>query len=264
MKAAVEIKTGQNLLLIARLVWYEIIRREEYFAILIMMGLYLLITVGIRLIGQVQPEAMTLLMNSGLYMSTTLAAVLTAINGIRLIPVELENGTLHPLLAKPISRPELLAGKLFATILSGWLVFTCFTLMTFVVTDRLPQQNLWMFVQAFILTLVALALLASGSVLISFLVPRSLGILLVGGWFFLGGPAFRLIESFFAGTPSEKTVAWFTGYLPDFSIMLLLQRFTDGADPLAALQFGLLLLHGIIPTLLSFYLAGFLFNRRNL
>lgn len=59
-------------------------------------------------------------------LSTILAIVTTA----RLMPDEIKNRTLYPLIARPISRFDLLMGKLLGAIVVSWIAFLILTALT--------------------------------------------------------------------------------------------------------------------------------------
>jgi ABC-type transport system involved in multi-copper enzyme maturation permease subunit len=254
-------------MLVARSVWIEILRREEHSAIFILMGLYLVMAIGARLTGETKPEAVALMLNMGLWLSAALAAVLILVNGARLIPNEIEARTLYPLLAKPIRRHEVVLGKIIATTVAGWVVFVLFTLLTILTWTAafpLPGQDLLMFGQAVILQALALPLLCSMTVLSSLLLPKAVTILLVGFLYFGGTPALNIIRSALRDTPFFPVVDWMLWYVPDFSRLCLLQRFTDGASPLAPLEWGALLAYGVIFSFVFLSLSTFIFERRSL
>lgn len=60
-------------------------------------------------------------------MFSTIIAILTT---ARLLPDEIRNRTLYPLLARPISRFDLLAGKLLGAMLATWLAFVILLALT--------------------------------------------------------------------------------------------------------------------------------------
>ncbi len=58
---------------------------------------------------------------------STIVAVLTS---ARLLPDEIRNRTLYPLLARPISRFDLLFGKFLGAVFASWIGFLCLAFMT--------------------------------------------------------------------------------------------------------------------------------------
>jgi ABC-type transport system involved in multi-copper enzyme maturation permease subunit len=218
--------------LVARVVWLEIRRREEYKALLILMGLYLAFALSARAVGNTQEESVALMLNMGLWLSASLSALLTLLCAARLIPSEIEARTLYPLLAKPVTRGEVLLGKVLASVAAGWgclALFTFLTAVTWAAEFPLEGQDSLMFLQAFLLQAAALLMLATFSVLLSLALPLSAAILIAGLFYFGGGSALNLLESL---SGQSARVTWMTHYLPHFDKLCLLQRFTDGAPAL--------------------------------
>ena len=255
------------LYLVAKVVWLEIRRKEEYLALFILMGLYLTIAIGARLVGDAREESVTLMLNMGLFLSSALASVLTLLTASSLIPSEIENRTLYPLLAKPIDRREVILGKFVATVLSGVLVFavfTLFTLLTWVQKFPIAGQDLGMFVQAAVLQIIAIGLLASIALLLSLTLPRAVTILAVGTLYFAGDPILNIIRSMTRDLRIAQGIDHFLACIPHFSKLTLLQRFTDGASALGGGEFVGLCAYGLIPTLVFLGLASHLFERREI
>lgn len=253
--------------LVARSVWLEMLRREEHSAVFILMGLYLVAAIGARLVGGTRPEAVALMLNMGLWLSSALAALLTLLNGARLIQNEIEARTLYPLLAKPIRRHEVILGKLLATTIAGGAIFGLFTLLTTLIWTAafpLPGQDLLMFGQAILLQVFALLLLCSLTLLSSLVLPKAVTILLVGFLYFGGAPALNVVRSVLHDTAIYPLVDWMLWYIPDFSRLCLLQRFTDGAAALGFLEWLALLGYA---TVFSFGFVGmstFILGKRSL
>lgn len=251
--------------LIARSVWLEIRRREEYFALLILMGLYLVFAIGARLVGNTQPEAVALLLNMGLWFSATLAALLTLVTSARLIPAEIEARTLYPLLAKPVTRGQVVLGKFIAVSSAGCLcllAFTALTSLTWAAEFPMPGQDMLLFVQAFILQSAALVLLGALAMLLSLLAPKAPAMIVTGFLYFAGSSAMNVLRSALAGSRFSNGVDWVLNYIPHFSKLCLFQRFTDGAAPLPWADFGALLVHALLTTGLFLILAARAFERR--
>jgi ABC-type transport system involved in multi-copper enzyme maturation permease subunit len=260
-------KVSSPSMLVARSVWLEMLRREEHSAVFILMGLYLVAAIGARLVGGTRPEAVALMLNMGLWLSAALAAVLTLLNGARLIPNEVEARTLYPLLAKPIRRREVVLGKCFAATAAGCAVFILFTLLTtltWTAAFPLPGQDLLMFGQAIVLQALALLLLCSLTVFSSLLLPKAVTVLLVGFLYFGGTPTLNLIRSALRDTAFYQAVDWVLWYVPDFSRLCLLQRFTDGASPLGSLEWLALFGYGAVFSFVFLALSTFIFEKRSL
>jgi ABC-type transport system involved in multi-copper enzyme maturation permease subunit len=113
---------------IARGVLLESLRRKDLWVIAILGFIIILAASALGFFGIAGLEVFAKdLSVSVLSLFSTIVAVLTA---SRLIPEEIKNRTLYPLLARPISRFDLLAGKLLGAILATWIGFLCLACLT--------------------------------------------------------------------------------------------------------------------------------------
>jgi ABC-type transport system involved in multi-copper enzyme maturation permease subunit len=253
--------------LLARVIWCEILRKEEYQAVLILMGLYLLFAFGGRLIGLNQSEAVSLLINLGLWLSATLSALLTLIISVRSMTAEIESHTVYPLLAKPVQRSEVVLGKFVGVVLAGWICFggfIGFTLVIWLAAIPLPGQDLLMLCQALLLHLVALGLLGALGILFSLLMPTSVAILISGFLYFLGSAVVDIIRGLTGESVGGGLVSAVLGYLPQFAKLSLMQRFTDGAGHLEWGVWVLLVAYGVLYTLVGLVFSMRVFVKRRL
>lgn len=99
----------RRVLTIAFTVWLDLLRRKEIYVLLIMLAalLYTLLSVNVFGLGTTARYVMDL----GLLMAWCFTLVLTVIVSSRQLPDEEKRGTIYPLLAKPLTRAELLLGK---------------------------------------------------------------------------------------------------------------------------------------------------------
>lgn len=251
-------------LLVAKNVWLEIRRREEYFALVILIGLYIVFALIARFAGATDAYSTSFMLNLGLSASSGLAAILTLVASARQVPAELETKSIHTLLACPLSRTEFLIGKFLGTTVAGWLAFSLFVTTTWILTTRLPEQNVVVFFQAFAVQSLALAKLASLTLLFSLLVPKAVNLILSGALFFggvsLGNAFYALAPEGWGGT-LMKTMGSFLGNIGQSP---LFTRFTDGGPPLTWETFGLLLLQNTVACLATLFLAHLAFEKRRI
>lgn len=249
--------------LVSRTVWLEIRRREEYAALLILMGVYLLFALAAQAGGLRSPQASSFLLNMGLVASATLAAILTILSAARVLPSELERRTIYPLLAKPIERRDLLLGKFLACTGAGMTSLLCFAAASWLLTSRLPEQQTLVAVQALVLQSLALCVLAALALCVSLFVPPAVTILLSGVVYFAGGPVAAALRSMVADSIAQP-IGWLAGYLPDFTRFSLFTRYTDGGPPLPWHEFGAAFIYGLVLTLFFLMVAAYRFERRAL
>ena len=262
--AATRPSTPSPALLVAKNVWLEIRRREEYSALVILLGLYVVFALIARFAGATDEYSTSFMLNLGLSASGALAAILTLVAAARQIPSEVETKSIHTLLACPLTRAEFLLGKFLGAVVAGWVAFSLFVATTWILTGRLPEQNVAVFFQAFLVQALALSKLAALTLLLSLLGPKAVTIVLGGALFFGGVPlgnAFHtLAPDSFLGT-AMKGVAAFLGQLGQIP---LFTRFTDGGPPLSWGTFGSLILQNVIASLALLFLASRAFEKRRL
>lgn len=102
---------------------------------------------------------------------TTVIAILTT---ARLLPEEIKNRTLYPLLARPISRFDLLAGKLLGAVLATWLAFAILLALTSVSLLVFGVKFEGIMLQYALLKMVGLAMLCAVTLTLSaFMTPSA-------------------------------------------------------------------------------------------
>lgn len=102
-----------KILTIANTVWLGIIRRKDIYVLLVLMGTLLLTLVSLDVFGL--GGAVRYVKDLGLLISWVFSWILAINLSTRELPTEETRGTVFPLLAKPITRAELLAGKWLGT-----------------------------------------------------------------------------------------------------------------------------------------------------
>src|SRR5690606_30837975 len=122
----------------------------------------------------------------GLSLSASFAAILVAAFASRQLPEEFENRTLYPLLAKPISRGEVLMGKFLGVLVIGVTSLLVFTLFCWLPVPRLADQSTVLLLQALFLRTVSLAMLAALVMALSVRLPAVLAAGLGLFWWFFG------------------------------------------------------------------------------
>lgn len=114
----------KNIFAVAGIVIRELYRRKDFYVLFIITILICLVMASVNIfddakIARYLKEICLLLV----WLCSLVIAVTTA---ARQIPAERENRTLLPLLAKPISRPELVLGKFFGCWFACGLTLLCF------------------------------------------------------------------------------------------------------------------------------------------
>jgi ABC-type transport system involved in multi-copper enzyme maturation permease subunit len=107
---------------LAGILWREVIRRKDAYVLLVLFGAFLLATVSFDIFGLGGVSRFVL--DVGLLMAWLFGWALAVTVTARQLPHEEQRGTIFPLLAKPVTRLQLLVGKW----LGAWTVVTAATL----------------------------------------------------------------------------------------------------------------------------------------
>ena len=231
--------------LIVRATLLEAVRRKDAWVLVILMSVFAVVAVGTRVSDRLTPAVGTFMLNLGFSLSVIFAHVLTVLLASRQFPDEIENRTLYPLLARPLSRSRLLLGKCLSCTLAGCFCLCAFLLLTWIVTPATESMSPLMAVQAFLLMPFSLLWASALSLAVSLLMPRASALSLSLGVVLLGERLFQLVQK----VPAAPHL------LPRFGLLNLVTRLTDGISPLPFPQFAGLMLYGGLWAVLSFALA---------
>ncbi len=113
-----------RILVLARLVWLETLRRKDLYVLLILMAGFLLALAGVGSFGV--SGRVVYLKELGLLLTWLMVWILAVTVSARQLPQEERRGTIYALLAKPVGRGEMVAGKW----LGAWTV-TCAAALVF-------------------------------------------------------------------------------------------------------------------------------------
>lgn len=157
---------------IARGVLLESLRRKDLWVIAILGFIMILAASTLGFFGVaglevfVKDLAVTVL---GLF--STIVAILTT---TRQLPDEIKNRTLYPLLARPISRFDLLMGKLIGAVVATWIGFVCLALLTAAALLVFHVRFEPVMLQYLIVKMMGLAVLCSVSMMLSaYMTPQA-------------------------------------------------------------------------------------------
>lgn len=124
-----------RILTLTRLVWLETIRRKDIYVLLILLAAFLVALMTLNLFGLSQ--AVSYLKEIGLLLAWVCSWILAVSVSVRQLPQEERQGTIFPLLAKPVSRAEVLLGKwLGAWIVTGAATLVFYGLLALLVALR--------------------------------------------------------------------------------------------------------------------------------
>jgi len=227
-------------LLIGKSVWLELIRRQDLYICLIMLSLFLLGVLVMRIVGIDTPATGTFILNMGMMLASICAHLLLLFFAARQFPSEIENRTLYPLLARPIRRSDILLAKWLAVSLGGILVYTVLLCSVWFSVPKLEAYDTSLLYQTYGLHVLSLLWLSGMSMAFSLLLPRGLAVLLSGIFFFAGGSLRQLMSG---NILIRRLLA---AYIPDFGMLNLTTRYTDGIGALAVSDLLALVGYGVL------------------
>ncbi len=250
--------------LVGRGVLLETVRRRELYVILVFAALFLAGVLVARAVGIPNPETGTFVLNLGLTLALGAAHVLAILTAARQIPAELENRTIHPVLAKPLSRAEYLLGKWWACTATGASTFFVLAAIAWIAVPKLEDYSPPMLVQTFLAGVLSLALVAALSLLGSILIPHAMNVVLVALVVWFGHTFGGFVVARAAGGVFAGFARWLMAYVPNFNKLNLVARYTDGIGPLPPGEFLVMTLYVTICLAACFAASAFAFDRRRL
>ncbi len=244
--------------IIGRGVWIELLRRQDLYVCGMLMVLFLLGVAVVRIVGIEAPATGTFMLNMGLSLSTMTAHILTLLLAVRQFPTEIENRTLYPLLARPVRRADIVLAKWFAVGCCGVAVYAVLAGVAWISVPKLEGYASGLLLQMLLLQLVSLFLLSGLAIALSLVVPRGIALLAGGSLYFAGATLRRLVGR---GDGVRPVLA---AYIPDFGMLDLTTRYTDGVAALSSVEIVLLLGYGCGLVLLVVAFGVLVFNGRRL
>jgi ABC-type transport system involved in multi-copper enzyme maturation permease subunit len=150
-------------------------------------------------------------------MFSTIIAVITA---SRILPEEIKNRTLYPLLARPISRFDLLIGKLLGAIVVTWIAFLILAALTALALAMFHVRFEWIMAQYVLGKMLGLAVLCSVSLALSTVMTppaaATMGFVLAFGSSMI---VRALVLAYDSSSPIMQVVFKFLNYcLPQFQL----------------------------------------------
>lgn len=244
--------------LIGRGVWLELLRRQDLYVCALLMGAFLLGILVVRVVGIDSPATGTFVYQLGLSLASIVSHVLLLVLAVRQMPFELENRTLYPLLARPVRRADVLCGKWLFVYSGGALVYLLFTAVIWLSMPKLEFYDTTLFLQMILFQILSLGLLAALCIGLSLLLPRALAMALAGVMYFGGALVRRTL------TDIGEGMRWFAVYIPDFGMLDLTTRYTDGLHALPARDTGLLFIYALGFSLIFLFAGIVAFERKRL
>lgn len=181
--------------LVARITFLETLRRKDFYVLVILLAFYAIAALAFLKGRADSEEVRQLVFSLGLTFSFASAAILVVVLTARQMPKEIENGTILPLLARPLTRWQLLFGKFVACWLVGVFSLLCFVVLIRLLVPAPEIINEVLFAQTIVLKAAGLAALAAVTLFLSLFLPESLNVTVSLAYYFLWGIVFNVIKS---------------------------------------------------------------------
>jgi len=248
--------------IIGRGVFLEIIRRKDIYLLLIISLMFFTGIFVMNLVGIENSATATFLLNLGLSLAYFLAHILTIISASRQIPSELENRTIYSLLAKPVKRSQFYIGKWLAVSLTGYAVLLFLMIIGWIPVPKMQYFSFLLLLQGIVLLGISIFLIASITFFLSLILPRGVNIVLSALLVFAGSRLISFFRMQSINSSISDIVKWISAYIPNFSLLNSITRYTDGIAPLNFFEFFGLILYGCL-FIIVFLSAGILIFRNH-
>ncbi len=235
---------------IACTVWLEMLRKKDIYVLLILLAVLLvsLLSVDVFGLGGVSGYVQDM----GLLFTWVFAWVLSVVVPARELPAEEKQGTIYTLLAKPLTRCELIAGKWLGSlsiVAIATLSFYCVIIgVTYLRGGRFRFDT---FVQAYILHVGALAVISSLALALStrmnFDAAATTTFGFTGAAFLIVPEVPRMLAVVEGWRNTALLIAY--GVMPHFDLFDMRQRLVYDKLPARWSVVGLILLYAVLMTL---------------
>ena len=231
---------------IAHMLWLEVIRRKDIYVLLVLMGCLLATLVSLNVFGL--GGVVVYVMHIGLLMTWVFAWILTVNVSSRELPLEESRGTIFPLLAKPITRLELVLGKwigAWSVVCAANLLF--YMLVMAVVLARGGYVKPLVLAEGFVLHCAALSVVAALAVALSTRMNHDAAAsttYVITAASFLVVPRIPALMALETGIRANLLMLLYN-ILPHFEVFDLRRRISFDYGPAAWVSFFLVLGYGL-------------------
>ena len=264
MQQALTVSSCRQMQLIGRGVWLELLRRKDLYVLGFLMGLFLVAVAISRIVGIENASTATFLLNLGMSLAWFCGHILTLALASRQLPDELEKRTLYPLLAKPLPRSHYLFGKWASCSLCGMISLLALQMIAWFASPKMDNFDSTLLAQTLTLEMLSIALVAALAICASLFLPKAVNLTLLAILICFGNKLTGLITVQTGDGVFKTPVVWLLGYLPDFSKLNLITRYTDGIIALDPTKFFGLMFYAFIFIAASLAISVFVFEKRRL
>ena len=250
---------------IARMVMTEIFREKDFHVVFILIGLILFYAAGLQFYDV--KHIVRYLLEIGLMLIFLFSAVLTVTLAARQVPSEIQSRTVHPLLAKPVSRAQFVLGKYFGVLFAGVSAFSIFYgLFVILAWSKSGALSTTVAVQTYFLFVLNLTVLAAMASAFSYVLTVSANVsisLIVYVLISTYGAGLKATGAHFG--PVLRWICEIVYYLlPHFEFFDLRSRFVHGWGALSPSLLAVLALYAFFYSIFFILLAWVAFRRRPL
>jgi uncharacterized membrane protein (DUF485 family) len=246
------------------MVWIETLRRKDLYVLIILLVAFLLALMALNIFGI--RSMVGYIKEIGLLMAWVFAWILTIWVSARQLPQEERTGTIFPLLAKPVTRLQLIIGKwLGAWGIAGVSSLVFYILLIGIVIARGGNFNLALTVEAWILHFCFMAVVAAMGILFSTRMNSDSAVTLTA---IISFAAFTLLPkapelAADAGHWDKGSLMFIYYALPHLELFDLRQRLVHNWETMPLEPFIMICAYGLLMTAV-FLLLGWLAYRRKM
>lgn len=187
----------------------------------------------------------------------------------RQLPRELEMRTLHPLLAKPMSRGEYLMGKFLGALVLAALALALFAAEFIVIAQAAGAHLGWTFVQALYLRLLSLSVVVAMVLCLSLVLTHAANVvislmLVFGASLFSRSINLVHLELNETSPLLAKALMWVYYFTPHFDLFDLSEKVVYSWDPVSWGTLGALTLYSVAYTFVLLVIAQLIFRRKSI
>lgn len=237
----------KHVLTIAQVVWLDLLRKKDLYVLFILLAALLLALVSLNIFGI--SGSTNYIKDIGLMMIWLFGLILGVSVTARQLPTEESHRTIFPLLAKPLTRAELIVGKW----LGAWSIVAAATAVFYLLTTLIVMGmgghiGLAAIVQAFVLHAVALGVICAFTLFFSTRLNSDAACTLS---YVLSAASFLVvprIPEFLAQQSgiSANLLLFLYHILPHFEVFDMRRRVVHEYGPLPATPFITVLLYGTV------------------
>lgn len=207
-----------KMLLVARYTFLEMVRHKVLYAFVFFA--FFILALGIAITKMTIGAPGDIISDIGLGTIEIFSTVIAIFMGISIIQKELSLRTLHPLLARPISRPQYVLGKFLGMLLlaAAGILFMAAVLWVMLFFYGAPER-IFAFLPAFYTIFLQTALVVAAAVLCSAFVEPAVGALFAISFYLIGATSYNLVYLININTDetTKQVINTLRYLLPDFS-----------------------------------------------